>query len=240
MRRRLLTLCITLISFSSLFGQISIEEIDMSKIPQRKIRSYLTMQQERNITYFSDFRASCYSGMNLKDFYSMVNIYLVKMNPDSLWNLYKNTSVSESWNGKKISFGLLYSKQQNDICYRDERFESGVDTGQVFFVNLKLLKGMLNLPVGIEVVDVDCSQKSITFSYLEGNKSQGEQIIKLFRTQEGYTRIVHISNFRSDSRFRDKRLYPFFHTRVINDFHRNMASNALESRSDFKVVKVRN
>jgi hypothetical protein len=38
----------------------------------------------------------------------------------------------------------------------------------------------------------------------------------------GNTRIVHRSYFRSNSRLRDAILYPFFHKRIVNRFHRNM------------------
>ena len=217
-------------------AQLSVDSIDLDRIPQRKIRSYLTMQKEREVNYLSDFRASCFSSIPYTDYTSMKNTYLIKQNPDSVWQVYQNTSVSESWNGKRISCGLLFSKWNEEICYYNQHFNSGVDTGQLFFINLRSMKGMLNLPLGVEVVDVYPIQKRIAFSYLEGNKSQGEQIIQFKKTTDGFTQIVHISNFKSDSKFRDKHLYPFFHTRVINEFHRNMAGHITNDRHVFEVI----
>jgi hypothetical protein len=34
--------------------------------------------------------------------------------------------------------------------------------------------------------------------------------------------IIHVSYYKSDSHFRDKWIYPFFHRIIIKDFHRNM------------------
>ena len=53
-------------------------------------------------------------------------------------------------------------------------------------------------------------------------KARGLQKIQLVETPEGYTRIIHITYFRSNSRFRDKALYPHFHKKAITEFHNNI------------------
>lgn len=208
----------------------------MERIPQRKIRQYIEMQSKRDIQLFTDFKASCYSADLSSVSDSLQNIYLIRENPDSLWKIYQNKSVLESWNSKKISFGLLFSKESNHIYYGDESEAEKVDTGQVFFINLRILGGMVHLPVGIEIVKIDKRDRSIMFSYLEGNKTLGNQIMKLESDKDGYTRVIHSSYFKSDSSFRDKHLYPFFHTRVINDLHREMARDITNDKGFFKVI----
>ena len=236
--KRFFVFVLAILSISTVgYSQLSIANLDMSKIPQRKIRAYLNMQSEHDIYLLSDFKASSYPGIHLPDYISMENTYLVKEDPDSLWHLYMNTSVSKSWSGKRFSFGLLYSKWSDKVRYNDEYFSSLVDTGQVFFVNLRLLGGTVNFALGLEVVDIDIINKAITFNYLESGKSQGQQIIQFFGTPEGYTKIVHFSNFKSDNPFRDKYLYPYFHTRVINEFHRNMSRRISNEKGYFKIMR---
>jgi hypothetical protein len=128
-----------------------------------------------------------------------------------------------------VSFGLLISKWQNTVMYRNDEYFAGIDTGQVFYVNLKIMKGLYNLAVGLEIVNIDSTNKSITFSYLKGGKSRGEQTIYFVPTRKGHTEIIHQTAFKSNSFFRDRFLYPYFHRIAINEFHRNMKKSVHEN-----------
>jgi hypothetical protein len=121
-----------------------------------------------------------------------------------------------------VSFGLLVSTWNNEILYRGDQNYTGIDTGQVIFVNLRILKGLYNLAVGLEIVDIDNTRKSITYSYIKGGKSRGKQTLYFRPTGKGYTRIIHQTAFKGDSFIRDRYLYPYFHRIAINEFHRNM------------------
>jgi hypothetical protein len=209
------------------FSQKGLEEIDLKRIPQEKIRNFITKQIEHNIKKFSDIEPSYEDGQDLTGFRELESTYLIKERPDTVWNEYKTVSPAKSWNGRMISFGLLFSKWTNFIMYRNDNNYSGIDTGQVFYVNLKIMGGLYNLAVALEIVGVDSVNRCIKFSYLKGGKSQGEQTIHFISTGEGYTRIIHRTAFRSDSHFRDKVLYPFFHRIAINEFHRNMKHSLL-------------
>jgi hypothetical protein len=114
----------------------------------------------------------------------------------------------------------------------DKRKFTGIDTGQVFLVNLKLLKGVCNLAVGLEIISVDSVNRCIKFSYVKGNKSEGEQVIQFVSTEKGFTRIIHHTDFKSNSKFRDKYLYPYFHRLAINEFHRNVLGNLVAIEED--------
>ena len=71
----------------------------------------------------------------------------------------------------------------------------------------------------------DEQERFIHLSYIDGGKSTGDQIIQIEETPEGYTKVIHTSAFKSDSNFRDKYLYPHFHTKILNEYHRNMRNN---------------
>ncbi len=113
---------------------------------------------------------------------------------------------------------MLYSRQADRINYADKPY-FGLETGLIYYLNLKVLMGLYKLPVAFEILKVDEGQKIIEMSYLKGGKAQGKQIIQFIALKNGDTEIVHENYFRSESKFRDKYLYPFFHTRIINKFH---------------------
>lgn len=215
------------------FTQISIDSIDLSRIPQRKIRNLLIQERNRNVRYLTDFRPSCKINQEVSDFTVMENSYIINENPEEVWKIYKNTSISQAWNGRMSSFGLLFSKWSDQIQYRNDPACARIDTGQVFFIDLKILRGLYNLPVGVEVLKIDSLLHSFTFSYLEGGKSRGFQIIRISEADNGFTKIIHTSAFKSKSPFRDKHLYPFFHTKVLNEFHQNILSGHLHGNDSF-------
>jgi hypothetical protein len=211
-------LCFSLICRS----QNTLDCIDLSRIPQKKIRSLIKHQEENKILSFKELQATCSKGQNLSGYHMLKSVYLVKEDPETVWKTYQATSPAESWNGRMISFGLLVSKWKNNILYRNDPNFTSIDTGQVFYVNLKIMKGLYNLAVSLEIVDIDTIGKSIKFSYVKGGISRGEQTIYFVSAKEGYTEIIHCTAFKSDSYLRDRYLYPHFHRIAINEFHKNM------------------
>ena len=197
--------------------------IDMNRIPQKKVRTLVNTQfNDNNIQYFNQIRSTYQKGQDLKGYHMLESVYYLKELPEKVWKTYENTSPAKSWNGSMISFGLLLSKSKNTVMYNNDKYYSGIDTGQVFYVNLRIMKGIYNLAVGLEIINIDSTKKSITFSYLKGGKSQGEQTIFFRTTKKGYTEIIHETAFKSGSFIRDRYLYPYFHKIAINEFHRNM------------------
>jgi hypothetical protein len=120
-----------------------------------------------------------------------------------------------------MAFGLLLLKFPVSIFYKNDSI-MGVDIGQIYFLKLKLMLGIFNIPVAFEIITVDEDNKIIEFSYIEGNKSIGVQQVKFIDHGDDQTEIIHTSYYKSDSHFRDKWMYPHFHKIIINDFHRNM------------------
>jgi hypothetical protein len=220
--RSLLSLSFLFIS-GVCFPQNTLEGIDMDKIPQKKIRSLIRHQVEDiKISNFNQLQGTFHDGESMAGYHMLESVYLIKKDPETVWKTYQVTSPAESWHGRMVSFGLLISKGKNSILYPNDPYFAGIDTGQVFYVNLKILNGLYNLAVGLEIMSIDTVNKSIKFSYLKGGISRGEQMIYFIPTKKGYTQIVHRTAFRSDSFLRDRYLYPYFHRIAINEFHKNM------------------
>jgi hypothetical protein len=216
------------------YSQNSLDDIDFLKVPQKKIRSFIKNQKDHNIHKFSEVKPTFYVGQDITPYRKVEKKYFIKENINKVWDCYKSTSPSESWKGKMISFGLLLSKSDNKVMYSSDSF-SGVDTGQVVYVNLRILKGLYNLAVAFEIISIDTPNKEIIFSYVEGGKSQGEQSIQFIDTKDGYTEIIHSTLFKSGSKFRDKYLYPKFHLKAINEFHKNVLRKILAPSGDKKL-----
>lgn len=217
---KLLATFIAVILGLQVFSQASVEDIDFDLIQHRQIKNYINEQKADHVENISDFTPSC---SNLSDFSTYENQekeYVIKEGLPIVWANYTQTNPAVSWDGKLVSFGLLISKQTNNIYYPGDEI-NGIDTGQIIFLDLKLLGGIYHLAMAFEIINEDPENGIIEFSYLEGNKTLGIQRLKFTPTEEGYTKIVHSSYYKSPSKLRDKILYPYFHKRLINEFHRN-------------------
>lgn len=202
-------------------GQDYLNDINLSKINQSKIREYIQEQKDENIRSFSEIEPSMYPKTSTNGFRSSENIYEIKENINKVWQLYIHTNPSISWSGEKVSFGLLHSTVKEKIAYNGD-FVSKIDTGQIIYLNLKILKGIKNLATAFEFINIDKEKRIIEFSYLKGNSSEGKQRIQFFETAKGYTRIVHTSFYHCHDIFKNYLFYSYFHSRITNDFHRNM------------------
>lgn len=203
------------------FGQVRLNELDFDKIQQEKVKDYIIEQQEHNIFTLADIKPSLNSNSSISGYRTIENEYLIKEHFQKVWQLYTQTNPCKSWNGKKVSFGLLLSKKEKKIVYNGDKM-SKIDTGQVVYLNLRLLKGLKNMATAFEVINVDREHQIIEFSYLNGNLSEGKQTLTFYETPKGFTRIIHTSYFKSDSAVKNYFLYPYFHTRITNEFHKNM------------------
>lgn len=203
------------------------DDIDLYRIPQKKVRRLITHQKENKIHKFEDIKGSFKSNEDTTAYRTVNKLYLIKESLSNVWENYLSTDLTRAWNGSIVSFGVSVSKTNYNICYRND-FIVNADTGQVLYLNLKLLKGVYNLAVAFEITKIDPIRKIIVFNYVEGGKSMGEQILRFRSTEDGFTEIEHKTFFRSNSRFRDRRLYPFFHLKAIDEFHANILKASLE------------
>lgn len=195
--------------------------IDLNQVHQKKVRKYVIANAIDKMRDFSLIHPSWKKDVRESDYRMIEKTFRLKASPASVWNGYRHANSVEMWSGHSVKFGLLISKVSNKVTYDSNNTFPEIDTGQVYFLDLRLLKGLLNLPVAFEIINIDQKDRIIEFSYLENNKSKGKQTIRIVDGEDGFTSIVHKTYFRSASAFRDD-LYPFFHKRFIMEFHRNM------------------
>jgi hypothetical protein len=204
-----------------LYAQVFLGDLNFEKIPYKKVRNYIHEQIENHILTINDLFPTVESNIVPADYSSQEKRYVINEDINKVWKSYIQTSPADSWDGKRVSFGLLCSKRSEKIVYRGGEC-SKIDTGQVVYLNLRLLRGVYNLALAFEFINVDVENRVVEFSYIQGNTSEGKQCLHFIEKPNGKTEIIHTSYFKSDSKLRDKLLYPFFHKRATNEFHRNM------------------
>ena len=94
--------------------------------------------------------------------------------------------------------------------------------GQILYMDLRLIKGLYHLATAFEITKVEDETGVIEVSYSQSGVNEGKQVIQMEEDRHGNTIIRHTSMIRSGHRFRDRVLYPYFHNRLINAFHRKM------------------
>jgi hypothetical protein len=208
---------------SSLIGvSQNLKIIDLKEIPQRRVRKYITSRSIDQMHDFSSIHASCKKDINVSDFNIVEKTFYLKYSLAKVWDWYSHGNLFKTWDGRSIRLGLLILKSSNSVIYVKNSFFPEIDTGQVYFLNLRLMKGIINIPVAFEIINIDRVNRILEISYIDNNKSQGKQTIQFFDNGDGRTMIIHRSYYKSGSRFRDELLYPEFHKKFIKEFHRNM------------------
>jgi hypothetical protein len=200
----------------------SLPTIDLHEIHQKQIRKYIHARAIDQIQDFSSIHPSWKKQIKESDFHVNERIFFLKNSLSDVWECYRHANLVKSWNGHSVRFGLLIAKGSNSVIYANTSVCPQIDTGQIYFLNLGLLKGLFHIPVAFEIINIDPLIEKLELSYLEDNKSRGKQTLQFFDNGDGRTRIVHTSYFKSNSRLRDDLLYPYFHKRFIREFHRNM------------------
>lgn len=201
-------------------GQMYLSDIQFDRINEESVEQYLKRQIENNVQTFSDVKPSLSATSSTSGFSFHEGEYVVKDSLSKVWSHYVSTNPGDAWNGRKMGFGMLFSKEANELVYADDELE-GIEPGQIVYLNLHVLK-IKNIATAFEITRVDKENEVIEFSYIEDNLTRGKQELQFFQTAKGFTKIVHRSYFKSKSALRDHFLYPYFHTRLTNSYHRNM------------------
>jgi len=131
-----------------------------------------------------------------------------------VWDNLIHQSPSDEFDGRIVTFGLLYSKKSHNLLYNNEP-NSGIEEGQVLFFNLRMLRGIKNLAVALEVTKMDNDNKTVEYCYVDHGDTRGTQRFSLRPTPEGFTEIIQVTRYRCKSKLRDRRLYSFFHERIV-------------------------
>jgi hypothetical protein len=201
------------------------EQIDFSKIKQTQVRALFQKNNLYSLSDLSKLRSLCYNPSDGQRYYKHIKSFVVHASITDVWNTYKTISPQETRNGSMVSFGLMYSRKQNQIMYFGDSY-TGIEAGQIIFLNLNLLGNFIQLAVGHEITDVNEIDRTIKICYLQNGASTGTQLIQLKESKQNQTEVVHETWYRSGSVFRDKVLYPGFHEKGLTEFHENVKRKA--------------
>jgi hypothetical protein len=194
--------------------------IDFSRIRQEKVKKLLHDHNIVSQNDLSKLQSFCYNAHDGKPYHKHIKSFLIGADINAVWKAYKTISPEETWRGKMVSFGLMYSRLKNEISYPEDVYH-GIEAGQIIFLNLNLFANLVHLAVGHEVTDVNDQEKTIKICYLQNGASTGTQLIQL-KESGNQTTVIHETWYRSGSLFRDKLLYPGFHEKGLTEFHLNV------------------
>lgn len=149
------------------------------------------------------------------DFSEMTDQWRVKGELDEVFGRFLASSPL-AWNGT-AAFELLYDPRSEAVYDRGAKVLPAPAEGQIVLLTIKLVAGV-KLPVAFQFVRIDEKQHEVSFSYLSVNTSAGVQRAR-FAQKGDEVVVTHVSRFKSESHFRDARLYPFFHRRLLDDYY---------------------
>ncbi|UZD21006.1 hypothetical protein PBT90_15650 [Algoriphagus halophytocola] len=170
---------------------------------------------------FTQLHSICYQKDD-PNYHEHLETYRYDQAFDAVWDAYVNISPEKAWSGKMIHFHRMYTRRTQEEVFPGQVYHGSMGQGQVLILNLHVFNGLVKLQVGHEVMEIDREKKLIRICYLENSKSEGSQFIRFKAMPEGKTEVVHKTLYRSGSWFRDKIIYPYFHTKAINEFHGNV------------------
>jgi len=212
---------VSLCGFSAGTTPVSIDSVDFTRVQHKKVRKLITHQKQFGIRTFDDIHPVCYSKPDSSKYHVYTKSQLIRQNIDIVWNTITELSPNDEFDGRIVKFGLLYSKRYNNLFYHNEA-KRGMEEGQIMFFNLRVLSGIKNLAVAIEVTRKDDDLKTVEYCYVDHGNTEGTQQITLKPTPEGYTEITQLTRYKCNSRFRNHGLYSFFHNRIVKEFFNNI------------------
>jgi hypothetical protein len=198
--------------------------IDFLRIKQKSVHKLFGRNKIQTLKHLADLQSFCYDPAHTRKYHKHLKKFKVSAPIEKVWETYKTISPQDTWKGRMVSFGVMYSRKRNQISFHNNAYH-GIEPGQLIFLNLNLFGNAAHLAVGHEVVDVDDDLRQIKICYVQNGASIGTQLIQLKKIGEE-TEILHETWYTSGSWFRDKILYPIFHARAIGEFHTNVKRRA--------------
>jgi len=202
-------------------AQTPLNDIDTSRIAQKSIRKFLQDQEKLGMVYFEDFRPSVDETTDSGRFNFNCHHFHLRQAPATAWEAFLTAQPTQIWQGHIVSCGLIYSPGSQRVIFPGEDYP-GLEPGQVFFLEMRILFGLVRFPVCFVVTEVDPVQRTITFSYISSGQSKGAQTIRLIGDGQGGTEIRHSTIHRTGNVIRDRILYPIYHRKAIGEVHWNI------------------
>jgi hypothetical protein len=201
--------------------QYSGSDIDLYRISSKGVVSFVQNNRLYRLKDFADLESFSRNHPDFENFYQHRKTFSIQKPVEEVWDAYKNIPPKQAWCGNMFEFGLQYCRKQNIFIYADDEYK-GAAVGQIVLICVKILGGLVMIAVGHEITAVNDEDRMLETCYLLKGKAMGSQQIRLKATKEGFTEITHHTIYKSDSKFRDKVLYPFLHTKAILAFHGNI------------------
>jgi hypothetical protein len=199
--------------------------IDFLRIKQKSVHKLFGRNRIQSLKNLADLQSFCYDPGHTRKYNKHLKTFRISASIEKVWETYKTISPQDTWKGRMVSFGVMYSRKRNQLAFHDDAYH-GIEPGQLIFLNLNLFANIAHLAVGHEVVDVYDDLKQIKICYVQNGASVGTQLIQLKKISEGETEVIHETWYTSGSWFRDKILYPVFHAQAISEFHTNVKRRA--------------
>lgn len=207
-------------SFSA-SGQNTIDSINPQKIHQRHKYKFIHNKYLENLSCLDSLQPKCYQKTISETYHFQEDSFIVKENINTVWQKYKSISLKDAYCGSLVSLGFVYSKNTKKVYYINDNYD-GIREGQVFFIRLNLFGGLKHIIVAYEVTKIDNKQKMMQFCYINNGISVGSQRIYLYKTKNDFTKIEHKTFYKSESKIRDRWLYPKFHKKIVSELHHNL------------------
>ena len=148
--------------------------------------------------------------------------YRVDTSPDELWRAYREVDPRDAWTGPVARFGYLNDPVERRSFTRSVERLPEVREQQTFLVHLRFVR-LIQMAAAFRITTISDEEWLIEFTYLEPNTANGLQQIRIVADGTGSI-IEHRSRYTSGRRLRDRLLYPPFHSRAIDEFHRRIAA----------------
>lgn len=187
---------------------------------QEKITYRIEEKKQKASEKLRSFKTSLTESDNLSNYFKHEKTFVLPGSLEEVWNLYSHLGPRNMWSGPKNKFKMAYSFNDQTGFYKKEDNIPGPSEGMVYELKLKILK-FFKVPVTFQITKLSEETKVIEFTYGLENKSHGKQILHFTAVENG-TQVTHTSYFKSGNKLRDKKLYPFFHEKCIDEFHENM------------------
>ena len=200
---------------------VPIDSFNFTRIQHKKVRKLITRQKHFGAKTFDDIQPVCFNLSDSAAYNTFQKSQVINQEINTVWDNLVHQSPSDEFDGRIVSFGLLYSKKNNNLLYQNEALD-GIEVGQIIFFNLRMLGGIKNIAVAMEVTRMDNDKKVLEYCYVDHGSTQGTQQFILKSLPGCKTEITQITRYKCKSRFRDRRLYSFFHERIVREFLRSI------------------
>ncbi len=177
-------------------------------------------EKPRRKRKLKSFKASVTTKTNVDDYNFHQKIYVLNHSIEDVWEVYSSIKPDQSWKGPLANYKQSYSSLNDAFFKPNAENHPSIELGTVYFIKLKIIN-LIKIGVTFQVTKIDASNKIIEMTYGLDNATHGRQII-YFLKDEDKTMILHVSNFKSENKFRDHHLYPKFHEKFIDEFHDNI------------------